>query len=205
MTSFTRFLRKQWFTFIASLLIVSVIGCIAYLLFMGYHRLPVLDHAYNFSLRNEDGKPVQLKDSDDKVRLLTFIYTSCPTVCPTITHDMTVLQNDLKQKGLFAKDVQFISITIDPQRDTGQVLKAYAKQVGADLTGWEFLYGDLGTTHSVLQKYSVFIETDNQSGIITHSVKTFLIDKNRNIRKVYGLEMNLQDIEKDIQSILRES
>jgi protein SCO1 len=205
MSAIICFLREKWSSLIAALLLATAAGCVAALFIMGYSRLPVVDHAYNFSLWNENGQRVRLQDSDDKIRLLTFIYTNCPTVCPTITQQLVALQNDMKQKGLFRGDVQFLAITIDPDRDTGAVLKTYAKQIGADLQEWQFLYGDATATDTVLQKYSLFVEKDQTSGLITHAVKTFLIDKNRNIRKVYGLEMNLPEIEKDIQSVLRES
>ena len=73
--------------------------------------------AYNFSLVNPNGNPVTLRDSAGKVRLVAFIYTRCNASCPVVTSQMVHLQNDLERQGIFGRDVELISITMDPTYD----------------------------------------------------------------------------------------
>ena len=73
---------------------------------------------------------------------MTFIYTSCPDVCPLLTDKMAQVQDELGPD--FGAEVAFVSITVDPEHDTPEVLKEYAETFDADLGGWGFLTGDAG-------------------------------------------------------------
>ena len=73
---------------------------------------------------------------------MAFIYTSCTDVCPMLTDKWRSVQEKLGS-DVRAK-IAFLSITVDPERDTPEVLKEYAQNFGADLKGWSFLTGDPG-------------------------------------------------------------
>src|SRR3989449_9556599 len=101
--------------------------------------LSVIGRAPRFTLGDPEGRPVSLTDFAGRIVLLAFIYTSCPSACPLVTQRMAVLQRRLTAAGLFPSSVNFVSVTVDPDRDTTETLARYAKGVGADPGGWEFL------------------------------------------------------------------
>ena len=78
-----------------------------------------------FTLTSQDGKPVALADLRGKVVAVTFIYTGCPDFCPLLTQKMVDVQDALGAD--FGAKIAFVSITLDPEHDTPEVLKDYAQ------------------------------------------------------------------------------
>ena len=92
-----------------------------------------------FALISQDGAPVKLADYRGKVVAVTFIFTLCADTCPVLTPMMSFVQDQLGPD--FGEKIHFVSITVDPERDTPEVLKEYAQAFGANLSGWSFLTG----------------------------------------------------------------
>jgi len=86
----------------------------------------------DFTLTDGDGKPFSLSDLKGKVVILSFGYTHCPDVCPT---ELLTYSDTLKQLGDQAKDVKVVFVSIDPERDTPEVIGKYAKQFNPDFIG----------------------------------------------------------------------
>ena len=84
-------------------------------------RLPTIGAAPDFALTSQDGAEVTLGDFRGKVVAVAFIYTSCPDVCPMLTDKMARVQDELGPD--FGTEIAFVSITVDPERDTPEVLK----------------------------------------------------------------------------------
>src|ERR1700730_11816980 len=126
-------------------------------------RLPTIGPAPNFALISQDGAPVALRDFRGKVVAVTFIYTSCPDICPMLTAKMAKVQDDLGRD--FAAKIAFISITVDPERDTPDVLKGYAQAYGANLAGWTFLTGSPSAIRDVTHRYGVVVATAGDGGV----------------------------------------
>jgi len=82
---------------------------------------------------------------------------------------------------LFGKDVQFLSVTIDPERDTPELLRKYAEQFEADPEGWKFLRGDEKETADLARKYQILVQKDND-GNFGHMNLIVLLDKKGQIR-----------------------
>src|SRR5262245_18620386 len=101
--------------------------------------LPRIAVAPDFSLISQHGTTVALADFRGKVVAVTFIYTLCTDTCPVLTPMMSFVQDRLGKD--FAEKIVFISITVDPDRDTPEVLNEYAKAFGANPAGWFFLTG----------------------------------------------------------------
>src|SRR5438128_747717 len=101
--------------------------------------LPKIAPAPEFTLTSQDGAPVTLADFRGKVVAVTFIFTLCTATCPVLTPMMSFVQDRLGAD--FGAKIAFISITVDPERDTPEVLKEYAEAFGANLAGWSFLTG----------------------------------------------------------------
>ena len=97
---------------------------------------------------------MSLRDFRGKVVAVTFIFASCTDSCPLLTDNMARVQDKLG--SAFGSKVAFVSITVDPERDTPEVLRQYAENFGANLRGWAFLTGDPAVIRDVGRKYGVF-------------------------------------------------
>lgn len=140
----------------------------------GFGAAPVdRDPAPAFRLTDQAGKPVALADLAGKVVLLDFVYTRCPGPCPILTGRQVDVQRALRSE-LRAK-TWFVSISLDPEHDTPERLREYARARGADLAHWSFLTGSTAEVDAVLASYGVG-KTRAAGGEIEHFVVTFLID-----------------------------
>jgi protein SCO1/2 len=160
---------------------------------------PVDDPAPPFQLIDQDGNPRSLEEWRGKVALLDFIWTRCPGPCPILTGLHVEVQRKLPEP--LRERVRFVSISLDPVRDTPAVLREYAQKRGADLANWSFLTGEPDVVDAVIKSYGVG-SAKAPDGQIEHVVATFLIDPNGQVARRYiGLEGHdpaelLRDIER---------
>jgi len=128
----------------------------------------------DFALYDQTGQVVSPARFRGKQIMLNFIYTRCQvaTMCPLATANMTVAQRKAKEAGV--TDIEFISITLDPEYDTPGVLLTYAKQRGIDTTNFSFLTGPEGAIKDLLTQFGVLAEFEGS--ILKHTVSTLLID-----------------------------
>ncbi|HEY6820920.1 MAG TPA: SCO family protein [Burkholderiales bacterium] len=127
-----------------------------------------------FVLPDVSGKPRSLEEFRGRLVLLYFGYTSCPDVCPT---DLAAMSAALRLLGARAAEVQPLFVTLDPERDTPAVLKAYAAAFDPNLIA---LRGSEADTRRVARSYKVFFEkvSDPRGGYsIDHAAFTFLIGR----------------------------
>jgi cytochrome oxidase Cu insertion factor (SCO1/SenC/PrrC family) len=101
-------------------------------------QLPVYGAVPNFALIDQLGRAIRRVDLEGKVWLASFIYTHCPDECPLMTAEMAQLHSDLAHRV----DLRFVSISVDPERDTPTVLAQYAERFNANPDRWLFLTGD---------------------------------------------------------------
>ena len=156
----------------------------------------------DFTLTDGDGKPFNLSDLKGKVVVLSFGYTNCPDVCPT----ELLTQNDvLKQLGDQAKDVKVAFVSVDPERDTPEVIGKYAKQFNPDFIGLTAT-GDQSLP-VIKQQYRVVSAKVNQGAdsntyLVDHTAGAYLVDKNGDVAvfEPYGSEPAV--IAADIKTLL---
>lgn len=110
-------------------------------------RLAKIGPAPEFTLTTTDGGRLSLSDLRGKVVAVTFIYATCTDTCPLLTAKMAGMQKRLGPD--FGPRVRFVSITVDPERDTPAVLTQYARNHGANPVGWAFLTGTPGEIRDV--------------------------------------------------------
>jgi protein SCO1/2 len=164
--------------------------------------LPRIAPAPDFTLTSQDGAQVSLTDLRGKVVAVTFIYTRCTDTCPILTPMMSFVQDRLG--GDFGKKIAFISITVDPERDTPDVLKAYAQAFGANLDGWAFLTGAAEPIRDVTRSYGVFA-AKTADGNVDHSFLTSVIDPNGILRVQYlGARFDPEEFRRDLLSLVKE-
>ncbi|WEK53439.1 MAG: SCO family protein [Candidatus Cohnella colombiensis] len=135
-----------------------------------------------FSFVDTEGNTVSLENTNGDVRLLYFFFANCPDVCPPTTAVLSNVQDELKADGVFGNKVKFLSVTIDPTRDTTEVLKDYADTFDADPAGWSFLRGDEEATAELAKKYQVWVGKDAE-GNFGHMNLIVLLDKKGHIRQ----------------------
>ena len=156
----------------------------------------------DFTLVDQEGKPFQFKSSRGKIVLVTFIFTTCPDVCPLLTAKFSAIQRTLEQ--LKFRDYQLVSITTDPERDQPAVLKNYAENFKADLRGWSFLTGSRAELAKVWKIFQVNV-TRTRAGDVNHTSLTTLIDRHGKRRiDYYGDKWQDKEVLKDIEWLASE-
>jgi protein SCO1/2 len=165
-------------------------------------RLPTIGAAPDFALTSQDGKEVTLQDLRGKVVAVAFIYTWCPDVCPMLTDKMARVQDELGPH--FGTKVAFVSITVDPERDTPAVLKEYAEELDADLAGWSFLTGTKAAIRDVAHSYGVAVR-EAADGQIDHTLLTTLVDRQGTMRVQYlGYRFDEEEFRHDLLDLVNE-
>jgi protein SCO1/2 len=164
--------------------------------------LPDMGPAPDFMLVSQDGTEVGPALLRGKVVLVTFIYTWCPDICPLLTDKLARVQDDLGAS--FGKDIAFVSITFDPERDTTEVLRAYAEAFDADPAGWFFLTGEVEAVREVATRYGV-VTIPGVDGAIDHNLLTTLIDRRGRMRVQYlGYRFDLEELHQDLLALMAE-
>jgi protein SCO1 len=166
-------------------------------------RLPTIGPAPEFALTSQDGVRVTLGDLRNKIVAVTFIYTSCEDTCPLLTAKMAQVQDDLGPN--FGSKIAFVSITVDPERDTPDVLRKYAESFGANLGGWSFLTGTPESIREVVQRYGIFA-TKSVGNDVDHTFLTSLIDRHGALRVQYlGVRFDPEEFRRDLLNLMEES
>lgn len=141
--------------------------------------LPKMFPVPNASLVSEAGKPVQLASMNGYVTVYDFIFTNCAASCPVMTRSMQLVTKKIDP----ALPVRFVSISVDPARDTPAVLQEYARRVRNNDTRWTFLTGDPQTvTRLSIDGFKLAATTDT----LLHSAKFAIADKTGTIREYYS-------------------
>jgi protein SCO1/2 len=164
--------------------------------------LPKIAPAPEFSLTSQDDRQVKLADFRGKVVAVTFIYTMCTATCPVLTPTLSFVQDRLGRD--FGERIIFVSITVDPERDTPFVLKEYAQAFGANLAGWAFLTGPPAVIRDVTHRYGVFA-AKNANGEVDHTTLTSIIDPRGILRVQYlGVRFDAEEFRRDLLSLVDE-
>ncbi|MGH7854863.1 MAG: SCO family protein [Candidatus Binatia bacterium] len=151
----------------------------------------------DFRLTDQDGKSFQFASARGKVVLITFVFTTCPDVCPLFTANFAGIQRSLDEKKV--NDYLLLTITTDPERDSAAVLQDYAGRFKADLKRWSFLTGTRAELSKVWQAFGVNV-TKTDSGQVQHTSFITLVDRQGNRRvDYYGDKWQEKEILKDIQ------
>jgi len=186
--------------FFSQILFFAVFFCVGLAYFYKpVEPLPVIGQIADFHLLNSDGKMVSLKDLKNKVWVADFIFTTCGGICPTMTAHMA----QLHRSYVLVDDVRLVSISVNPENDTPEVLKAYAKKFKANTGRWLFLTGPLAD----IQKLAVgSFKLGKIDEPVFHSSYFTLVDRQGRIRGYYdGMDKEkLARLFKDIAVVLRE-
>ncbi len=131
----------------------------------------------DFALVERSGRRVTLADLQGKVWLANFIYTECTETCPTQSLRLSHLQGEFAA----APDLRLVSITVDPEHDTPEILARYAERYHADAERWLFLTGPKRAIYA-LARDGFKLGVVDQQGFIMHSSRLVLVDRQARVR-----------------------
>lgn len=163
--------------------------------------LPVSD----FTLTSQAGEDFGTHDLRGKVWIADLIFTSCPDICPVMSSTMGNLHRRIDHE-----DVRFVSITVDPEVDTPEVLREYAARYRADTDRWVFLTGAPEDVREViLRSFRLPVEEpfEREDGVrdVLHTSRFMLIDRRGVMRGLYETDREgLERLERDVERLLEE-
>ena len=159
-----------------------------------------LDYAKGFALTDHNGKPRTLADFKGKVVVVFFGYTQCPDVCPTTLSELAGIKKAL---GSQAERLQVIFITLDPQRDTPELMAGFVPAFDSSFLG---LWGEQAVIDKVAKDFKVFAQKvpskDSKSYTIDHTAGSYVFDDQGHIRLFVRHGQGVDGLQKDLQRLL---
>ena len=170
----------------------SYVGVAFIILIFGIYAIPKIINRFNspklaliskvpsFEFTNQNGELISNSFYNNKVYVVEFFFTTCPTICPKMNENMLKIQNEFYGN----LDFGIASISIDPTHNTSEVLKDYANTLGATLKTWNFLTGDKQAIYNLANNgFTLYAgENSEAEGGFEHSGMFALVDKQGNIR-----------------------
>jgi len=146
-------------------------------------QLPVIRAVPEFSLTDQEGRTVTNADLRGKIWIADFIFTRCAGPCPLMTARMLEMQKALVK----TPEVKLVSVTVDPEYDTPEVLKAYAEANFADPERWKFLTGDKVVIEKLVTE-GFMQHLSEEGGEPVHGTMFLIVDGNGMVRSARMLE-----------------
>ena len=160
--------------------------------------------APGFELIDQHGQPLALAELRGHPVVLDFVFTRCAGPCPILTGLLADVREALPAEQ--RARVRFVSITLDPEYDTPERLRDYARARRLDTRGWSFLTGPRDEVDGVVRAYGVgSTPAADGSAQLEHTLVTFLIDAEGRIAKRYlGLRFEPETIREDLAALLQD-
>lgn len=158
----------------------------------------------NLHFTNQLGKQVSLDDLHGKIIVLDFFFTTCPTICPGLARNMKKLQDSFIKNDSI---VQFLSVSIDPERDSVPRLRAFADRYNANHDTWWFATGIKKDIYDfAINEVKANVADVGADTAFPHTEKFFLLDSNRVVRGFYnGFDTTeLAELARDIPTLMLE-
>ena len=176
---------KKFYIAFTSILILGIAAGVYYL---EVYRPGTAELPNDVVMQTAFGEEYDFSDRPKRARLIEFMYTQCPDVCPVTTLEMAKLKHQLEEEGVFGDQIEFITITIDPNRDNVDVIREYAGrfEVNSSDDGWIFLTGSEEDTKEIADALG-FLYRDPGSGEIIHSTYTYFMDENDNLLEKFTM------------------
>jgi len=137
----------------------------------------------DFKLINQNGKIVSQEDYKDKIYVVDFFFTRCPTICPIMTNNMAYLQKEFLNNN----EIMFLSISVTPDIDSIPVLRKYATDKGVIDSKWNITTGNKKHIYELARKSYFAVVEQGDGGLqdFIHTPNFILVDKKKQIRGIY--------------------
>ena len=196
----------RWIVLALGVLVIAALGARLATRRAAAPDLPVLGEVPAFALTEAHGDTLTRDELLGRPWIADFIFTRCAGTCPVMSSSMSGLHDDfLADHDLSA--YRFVSISVDPDYDTPDVLREYARLVEADSARWFFLTGDYDAIHALSQRgFHLGSGQDADTNEILHSTKFVLVDRAGKIRGYYDgtVPEEVAQLAKDARAIARE-
>ena len=151
----------------------------------GVKALEEGDSLLSFQLIDENGRPLTEESLKGQITLMTFIFSRCPVpeFCPLLATKFLQVQSIIQKNDDLADQVRLLSVTLDPEFDTAEILQGYAKRVGADSAIWGFVTGDPDEIRKLARSFDVI--SSGSGATLNHTLTTALIDSTGKIAKLW--------------------
>ena len=159
-----------------------------------------------FSFTNQDGKIISNKDLEGKIYVADFFFTTCPSICPVLTKNMSAIQEEYSNDDT----IKLVSHSVMPWVDTVAVLKEYAINKNITSNKWHLLTGERDEIYELARTSyfadEEFVKTQDKSEFI-HTENVLLIDKKGSIRGVYNgtLPLEIKRLMRHIEILKKEA
>ena len=143
----------------------------------------------NFSLTNQNGITITNKDYENKIYVVDFFFTSCPTICPIMTNNMVKIQDEFIDN----EDIMLLSMSVTPEIDSVEILKNYAIEKGVNDSKWNITTGSKKHIYELARKSYFAVVEQGDGGLqdFIHTPNFILVDTKKQIRGIYdGTEEN---------------
>ena len=153
-----------------------------------------------FTLTNQNGETVTQEDFENEYRLIYFGFTYCPAICPTELQKISTALNELGDKG---DDITPVFITVDPERDTVDVMRQYVELFHPNMVG---LTGTIEQIEQAKKSYKIYaakVKDDTMSDYtMDHSSFIYFIDNQNNLLRIFKVDDTAEDITRYINGVL---
>ena len=161
------------------------------------------EYAKQLNLTDQDGRARSLADFKGKVLVVFFGYTQCPDVCPTTMQEVAAVKKSLGAEG---DKVQGIFVTVDPERDTAELLKAYLASFDPTFIG---LRGSEEQTKAVVKEFKVFFAKvpgkTPETYMVDHTAASFIFDPEGRVRVYVRYGAGVEPLAHDIKLLLADA
>ncbi|NTU81898.1 MAG: SCO family protein [Chloroflexales bacterium] len=159
-----------------------------------------------FLLEDQYGLPISSSDLLGRLALINFTYTGCGEACAAQRQGLAKLRETLRESGQLGREVIFLTVSFDPERDTREALQRYAAQLGADRETWRFVTGDPDELKALIGgELSIYYGKPDAAGQIEHEQEVILVDSNGIFRARYkGEALEQTKILRDIGMVTEE-
>jgi len=155
--------------------------------------LTVKQAAPNFALKDLEDNIVTLESTNGKARIVYFYFANCPDVCPPTTFLLSQVQDILKKDGDLGNKIELISITLDPERDTPDVIREFAQETSVDFEHWQFLRAEtIEETIQLAKEFGVAVIYDKENETFIHTNPITVVDADGNVREWINASPNLE-------------
>jgi protein SCO1 len=158
------------------------------------------DFARTFEMTGHDGKAHRLSDFKGKVSILFFGFTHCPDVCPTTLAKFAEVS---KRLGEDSGQLQVLFVTVDPERDTQEVLSRYVPAFNPGFLG---LFGDAEATARIAKEFKIVYQkqpgTTADSYTVDHSAGSYVFDKEGRVRLFVRHDQSVEDLVHDLRLLM---
>ncbi|HOD09273.1 MAG TPA: SCO family protein [Flavobacterium sp.] len=152
----------------------------------------------DFSFTNQNGKTITQKNYEGKIYVADFFFTTCQTICPIMTTNMTEVQKAFSNNP----NVMILSHTVTPEIDSVPVLKKYALKQGVDDSKWNMVTGDKKDIYYIARKSYLAVKTGKPEEMydMVHTENFVLVDAKRRVRGFYD-GTKKEDVQRLIEDI----